>query len=329
MNSFGQLIRLTTFGESHGPAMGGVLDGMPPMVRIDIDEIRRHLARRRPGDKPCVSQRRESDEPEFLSGISTDGLTLGTPIGFIVRNLDARSGDYDGYSGKFRPNHADYTYYKKYGIHDFRGGGRASARETVSWVVAGSIARQWLEHLGIAIRAEFIETNSVAETAASGDSTGGIVRCTVTGVTSPVGEPVYDKLHSRLAAAMMSINAAKGFEYGDGCRSAYMTGTASMDIFAPAGGDTPRILSNHSGGIQGGIANGMPIEFTVYFKPTPTVMQRVDSIDTAGNPCVIEPKGRHDPCVAIRAVPVVESMAALVLADMTRLDNSLSIHLRQ
>ncbi|MDE6381475.1 MAG: chorismate synthase, partial [Muribaculaceae bacterium] len=197
------------------------------------------------------------------------------------------------------------------------------------WVVAGSIARQWLGHLGIAIRAEFIETNNVAETAASGDSTGGIVRCTVTGVASPVGEPVHDKLHSRLAAAMMSINAAKGFEYGDGCRSAYMTGTESMDLFAPAEGGATQIMSNHSGGIQGGIANGMPIEFTVYFKPTPTVMRPVETVDTAGNRCVIDPKGRHDPCVAIRAVPVVESMAALVLADMVRLDNSLSTLMRQ
>lgn len=304
--------------------MGGVLDGMPPLVRIDTDKIRRELARRRPGDKPNVSQRQESDDVEILSGLSPDGLTLGTPIGFIVRNRDARSSDYDGYNGRFRPNHADYTYYKKYGIHDFRGGGRASARETVSWVVGGSIARQWLEKLGIKITAEFCETNSVAQTAASGDSTGGVVRCTITGLPAGLGEPVSDKLHSRLAAAMTSINAVKAFEYGDGCRSAYMTGSESMDFFAPDMTDDNPCLTNHSGGIQGGISNGMPVCFSVYFKPTPTIMRPVDTIDTEGNQCTILPKGRHDPCVAIRAVPVVESMAALVIADMTRLNASIS-----
>lgn len=296
--------------------MGGVLDGMPPMIRLDFEEIIRHLARRRPGGRPGVSQRREADEPEFLSGISDDGVTLGTPIGFVIRNRDARSEDYDSYSGCFRPNHADYTYYKKYGIHDFRGGGRASARETVSWVVAGSIARQWLEQKGIRIAAEFVETNSVAETAAKGDSTGGIVRCSVTGMPVGVGNPVFDKLHARLAAAMMSINAAKAFEYGDGAQSAYMTGTGSMDIFNPNPDAPLPCRSNHSGGIQGGISNGMPIEFKVYFKPTPTVMQQFDTIDTDGLPRTVQPKGRHDPCVAVRAVPVVESMAALTIADL-------------
>lgn len=315
-NVIGNRLRLMTFGESHGPAMGGVLDGMPPLVRLDFEEIARHLARRRPGGRPGVSQRREADEPEFLSGISDDGMTLGTPIGFIIRNRDARSGDYDGYTGCFRPNHADYTYYKKYGIHDFRGGGRASARETVSWVVAGSIARQWLEQKGIQIEAEFVETNNVEETASRGDSTGGIVRCSVTGMPVGVGDPVFDKLHARLAAAMMSINAAKAFEFGDGAGSACMTGTESMDIFNPDPDAPLPCLSNHSGGIQGGISNGMPIEFKVYFKPTPTVMQPFDTIDTDGQPRTVNPKGRHDPCVAIRAVPVVESMAALTIADL-------------
>lgn len=323
MNTFGTLIRLTTFGESHGKAMGGVLDGMPPMVRIDIDEIRRHLARRRPGDKPNVSQRHEDDEPEFLSGLTPDGVTLGTPIGFIVRNRDARSADYAEYDGRFRPNHADYTYYNKYGIHDFRGGGRASARETVSWVVAGSIVRQWLESKNISIHAEFRPTNNVASTAASGDSTGGIVDCEITGVPAGLGEPVFDKLHSRLAGAMMSINAAKAFEYGDGAESAYMTGTRSLDMFRfPAEPEHP-CESNHSGGIQGGVSNGMPITFSVFIKPTPTVMQPIETIDIQGKKCTIPPRGRHDPCVAIRAVPVVESMAALVIADMIRLDASL------
>lgn len=322
MNSFGSLIRLTTFGESHGPAMGGILDGMPPLVRIDMARVMAEVARRRPGSRPDVSQRRESDEPEILSGISADGLTLGSPIGFVVRNRDARSGDYADYEGRFRPNHADYTYYTKYGIHDFRGGGRASARETVSWVVAAAIVRQWLEPNGISVSAEFVETNSVADTAARGDSTGGIVRCRIKGVPAGLGEPVFDKLHSRLAAAMMGINAAKAFEYGDGTESAYMTGSQSIDPFVAGNvGDRP-CASNHSGGIQGGISNGMPIRFAVYFKPTPTIMQPVDTIDIHGEKCTIPPKGRHDPCVAVRAVPVVEAMAVLVIADMLRLKES-------
>lgn len=318
MNSFGNILRLTTFGESHGPAMGGVLDGMPPMVHLDMSEIQRQLDRRRPGHRPDVSQRRESDTPEFLSGISPEGLTLGTPIGFFVRNTDARSADYDGYTGKFRPNHADYTYYKKYGIHDFRGGGRASARETVSWVVAGSVVRQWLGQLGISISAEFIETNDVRRCASDGDSTGGIVTCSITGLPVGIGEPVFDKLHARLAAAMMGINAAKAFEYGDGFASASMRGSECVDRFVPDGNGGITCRTNHSGGIQGGISNGMPVNFKVYFKPTPTLMRPVESVDSDGNPCVIEPRGRHDACVAIRAVPVVESMAALVVGDLIR-----------
>lgn len=316
MNSFGNRIRLTTFGESHGPAMGGVLDGMPPMVHIDIDKIRKELARRRPGDKANVSQRKESDEPEILSGISKEGVTLGTPIGFIVRNIDKRSEDYNDHINKFRPNHADYTYYVKYGIHDFKGGGRSSARETVSWVIAGSIVSQWLEQKNIKITASFIETNNVEETASRGDSTGGIVECRIEGMPEGVGQPVFDKLHSRLAAAMMSINAAKAFEYGDGFSSASMTGSESIDIFYISEEGKVRCKTNHSGGIQGGISNGMPIEFKVYFKPTPTIKQQLETIDTDGKPCIINPKGRHDPCAAIRAVPVVEAMAALVIADL-------------
>lgn len=320
MNSFGTRLRLTTFGESHGPAMGGILDGMPPLVHIDFDKIRHRLARRRPGSRPDVSQRLEDDEPEFLSGFTAYGTTLGTPIGFIVRNRDARSADYEDYQGKFRPNHADYTYYRKYGIHDFRGGGRASARETVSWVVAGSIAMQWLEEYDIRIEAEFKETNNVSEVAAAGDSTGGLVECVVTSMPAGVGEPVFDKLHSRLAAAMMTINAAKGFEYGDGFASAGMKGSEVMDkLKLDKSGDGLPLISfeaNHSGGIQGGISNGMPINFRVAFKPTPTIMQEIHTLDTEGEECVIHPKGRHDPCVAIRAVPVVESMAALVIADL-------------
>lgn len=321
MNSFGNLIRLTTFGESHGPAMGGVLDGMPPMVRIDLDSIMHHLARRRPGHIPGTSMRDEKDIPEILSGLTPDGLTLGSPIGFIIRNSDAKSEDYNGYQSKFRPNHADFTYYKKYGIHDFRGGGRSSARETVNWVVAGSIVRQWLESKGIRFEARFIETNSVTETVSNADSTGGIVECLITGMPVGVGEPVFDKLHSRLAAAMMSINAAKAFEYGDGFESPNKFGSESIDQFFTTPEGKIECKSNHSGGIQGGISNGMPINFKVYFKPTPTIMQPLETIDTNGKPCVIKPKGRHDACVAIRAVPVVESMAALVTGDLLRMLN--------
>ncbi len=324
MNSFGTLVRLTTFGESHGPAMGGVLDGMPPLVHIDVEEIRHQLARRRPGDKPNVSQRKEADEPEILSGLTPEGLTLGTPIGFIVRNTDARSKDYSDYEGRFRPNHADYTYYKKYGVHDFKGGGRASARETVSWVLGGSIARQWLSTLGISIEANFIETGSVTDAAAAGDSVGGIVSCIVKGMPAGIGEPVFDKLHARLAAAMMTINAAKAFEYGDGFKSTYMKGSESIDRFnSPLLSPDAICTDNHSGGIQGGISNGMPVTFKVHFKPAPTIMRPLATIDVTGQECVIPPKGRHDPCVAIRAVPVVESMAALVLADLIRINASL------
>lgn len=315
MNSFGERLRLTTFGESHGPAMGGVLDGMPPLVHINMDKVRFHMDRRRPGNKPLVSQRNESDQVEILSGLTPEGITLGTPIGFIIRNRDSRSVDYNNLKGKFRPNHADYTYYKKYGIHDFRGGGRSSARETVSWVAAGSIVRQWLESKGIDIEAEFVETNKVEDALSSGDSTGGIVKCRVTGVPAGIGEPIFGKLHSMLAAAMMTINAAKAFEYGDGMESACKYGSESIDRFIADESGEIKCDSNHSGGIQGGISNGMPIEFKVYFKPTPTIFKEMETVDTGGNICRILPQGRHDPCVAIRAVPVVESMTALVIAD--------------
>ncbi len=316
MNTFGTLIRLSTFGESHGKAMGGILDGMPPGVHIDMGVIVKELGRRRPGSRQDVSQRREPDEPEILSGLTPEGVTLGTPIGFIVRNRDVKSDDYSDMRNAFRPNHADYTYHKKYGITDFTGGGRASARETVSWVVAGSIVRQWLEQQGIRISAEYIETNSAAEVASRGDSTGGIVACRIEGMPVGVGSPVFDKLQSRLAAAMMSINAVKAFEYGDGMRSAYMTGSESLDLFVKD--EEGRIVtrSNHSGGIQGGISNGMPIEMKIYFKPTPTIAQEIETLDIEGNDRLLRARGRHDPCVAIRAVPVVEAMAALVIGDL-------------
>lgn len=314
MNSTGQLIRLTTFGESHGPAMGGILDGMPPRVHIDLARVQWEVDRRRPGVRPLTSQRREPDRVEVLSGISADGLTFGTPIGFLVRNEDARPSDY---GQVLRPNHADYTYLRKYGIHDFSGGGRASARETVSRVIAGAICRQWLERFGIRVEARFVETGSVAAAAAEGDSIGGIVEGVVCGLPAGVGEPVYDKLHARLAAAMMSVNAAKAFEYGDGFRAASMRGSESLDIPSMQQGEP--FLSNHSGGIQGGISNGMPVNFRVYFKPTPTIMRDVDTVDASGHAVTLHPRGRHDPCVAVRAVPVVEAMALLVVADLLRI----------
>lgn len=321
MNTFGQYIRLTTFGESHGAAMGGILDGMPSLVKIDFERVQAELDRRAPGKNPLTSQRKEPDKVELLSGFSPDGVTLGTPIGFIVRNQDQRPEDYKKYQKAFRPNHADFTYYTKYGIHDFRGGGRASARETVSWVVAGSIVRQWLESKKIDIKAEFIETNNVMEVRNSGDSTGGVVTAVITGLPIGLGSPVFDKFHSRLAAAMMSINATKAFEYGDGFQSAYSRGSEVQDIMLCKEDLTTGealFTSNHSGGVQGGITNGMPVNFKVYFKPTPTIMRDIETINTEGEKVVIPPAGRHDPCVAIRAVPVVEALAALTVGDFMR-----------
>lgn len=319
MNTLGKYIRLTTFGESHGPAMGGILDGMPSRVQIDADRVQSELDRRAPGRIALTSARREPDKIEILSGISAEGLTLGSPIGFIIRNRDARSADYSAYEGKFRPNHADCTYHEKYGIHDFRGGGRASARETVSWVAAGAICRQWLETYGIKVEAGLIETNNIGEIAAKGDSTGAIVEGMITGLPVGIGEPVFYKLSARLAQAMMSINAAKAFEYGDGTAAANAIGSEVQDKpYIDQQDGKVRFKTNHSGGIQGGISNGMPVNFKVYFKPTPTIMQPVDTIDTDGNEVTIDPRGRHDPCVAVRAVPVVEAMAILTISDLLR-----------
>lgn len=312
MNSFGNIVRITTFGESHGPAMGGVLDGLPSRVKIDPESVQAFVDRRRPGVNPHTSPRRESDRVELLSGISRDGLTLGSPIGFIIRNSDTRSSDYQEV---FRPNHADYTYYKKYGIHEFAGGGRASARETVNWVVAGALCREWLKTMGIEVSAYFEECNSVKEAMQKGDSTGGIVHGIINGLPVGIGEPVFDKLHARLGYAMMSIPAAKGFDIGFGVGMASMFGSEAMDVMNPDG----TFLSNYSGGVLGGISNGMPVEFSVFFKPTSSIMQPRPGVTLDGKPCVIPPKGRHDPCVAIRAVPVVEALAWLVVADLIRM----------
>lgn len=292
--------------------MGGVLDGLPSRVKIDPEAVQAFVDRRRPGVDPHTSPRRESDRVELLSGISRDGLTLGSPIGFMIRNTDTRSSDYQEV---FRPNHADYTYYKKYGIHEFAGGGRASARETVNWVVAGALCREWLKTMGIEVSAYFEECNSVKEAMQKGDSTGGIVHGVINGLPAGIGEPVFDKLHARLGYAMMSIPAAKGFDIGFGAGMASMFGSEVMDVMNPDG----TFRSNYSGGVLGGISNGMPVEFSVFFKPTSSIMQPRPGVTPDGKPCVIPPKGRHDPCVAIRAVPVVEALAWLVVADLVRM----------
>lgn len=292
--------------------MGGVLDGLPSRVKIDPEAVQAFVDRRRPGVNPHTSPRRESDRVKLLSGISRDGLTLGSPIGFIIRNTDTRSRDYQEV---FRPNHADYTYYKKYGIHEFAGGGRASARETVNWVVAGALCREWLKTKGIEVSAYFEDCNSVEEAMQKGDSTGGIVHGIINGLPVGIGEPVFDKLHARLGYAMMSIPAAKGFDIGFGVGMASMFGSEAMDVMNPDG----TFQSNYSGGVLGGISNGMPVEFSVFFKPTSSIMQPRPGVTLDGKPCVIPPKGRHDPCVAIRAVPVVEALAWLVVADLFRM----------
>ena len=346
MNTFGTRLRLTTFGESHGKAMGGVIDGFPPGFKIDFDRLQKEINKRRPGLSPLTSGRCEEDFPEFLSGISENGISLGTPIGFIIKNKDARPDDYR--EKALRPNHADYTYLKKYGYPQLSGGGRASARETVNWVTAGAIVIQWLESLGIKIfttlsaagkvdesnifkpyvkgyqeadkfkeEADEKLLNEIKEAKISGESIGGKVSCLILGLQPGVGEPVFSKLHSRLAAAMMSINAAKGFEYGAGFESTTMTGAQSSDFFyIDEGLDNDfKTITNYSGGVQGGISNGMPVFFTVAFKPTPTYLHPIKTIDIERNKVTIPPKGRHDPCVAMRAVPVVKAMTALTIAD--------------
>ncbi len=342
-NTFGKIFQLTTFGESHGAAVGGVLDGCPAGLEIDKEYIQHQMNRRRPGQSPYTTQRNEADEIEILSGIF-DGKTTGTPIAFMVRNADKRSEDYSHLKETFRPSHADYTYYKKYGNYDFRGGGRASARETLARVAAGAIARQFILKSGVTVTAyvsqignvvagnyaeiteEIIDQSPVRcpdkdaselmmqlikETGAKGDTLGGIINCSIKGCPIGLGEPVFDKLHADLAKAMLSINAVKGFEYGSGFASASMTGKEHNDLFI----ENFKTKTNNSGGIQGGISNGEEIYFRVAFKPVATIMQPQESVDKSGNKVIIEGKGRHDICVVPRAVPIVEAMAALVIAD--------------
>lgn len=327
MNTFGTIFRLTTFGESHGPAIGGIIDGMPSGMTVDFDSLEAMMARRRPNSSAASTSRREADHPEFLSGIF-NGVTTGTPIAFVIANSDMRSSDYGDIARAFRPSHADYTYEAKYGPwRDYRGGGRASARETAVRVVAGALAKQALAGMGIEVSARVssigpLGTDRKAEwpglierVKADGDTIGGTVECSVRGVPAGLGEPLFDKLQARLAAAMMSIPAAKGFEYGMGFAGTEMRGSEVMDCFNP----DFTTQTNHSGGIQGGISNGMPIEMRVAFKPVATLMRELPTVDREGNPVTLPPRGRHDVCVVPRAVPVVESMAAMVILDMTLL----------
>ena len=326
MNTIGKILTLTTFGESHGPAMGGVLDGMPAGVDIDMDALQRFVDRRRTGQTAGSSSRAEQDRVEVLSGI-WQGKTLGTPIGFIVRNTDARSADYEEIARCYRPNHADYTWQAKYGIRDPRGGGRASARETVARVIAGGIAIQALERLGITVEACIVQVGPhsgvtdeeqqrlVGEAAKDGDTLGGIIECVVRGVPAGLGEPLFGKLHAQMAAAMMSIPSVHGFEYGDGFDMATRRGSEVMDEFERREDGTIGTVTNHSGGIQGGISNGEDIVMRIAFKPVPTLMRPLPAIDRDGNPVTLQPRGRHDACVLPRALPIVEAMAALVILD--------------
>ena len=318
MNTIGKILTLTTFGESHGPVMGGVLDGMPAGVDIDLDALQRFVDRRRTGQTMGSSQRDELDRVEVLSGI-WQGKTLGTPIGFIVHNTDARSEDYEEIACCYRPNHADYTWEAKYGIRDPRGGGRASARETVARVIAGGIALQALNHLGITIESSIVGPRlgvaEIQEATKDGDTLGGIIECMVKGVPAGLGEPLFGKLHAQLAAAMMSIPSVHGFEYGDGFEMASKRGSEVMDLFVKREDGTIGTATNHSGGIQGGISNGEDIVMRIAFKPVPTLMRDLPTVDRSGNPVTLHPRGRHDACVLPRALPIVEAMAALVILD--------------
>ena len=341
-NTFGKIFRLTTFGESHGKAIGGVIDGCPAGIKLDIGAIQYELNRRKPGQSEIVTQRKEPDTVQFLSGIFED-TTTGTPIGFVIKNANQKSKDYSHIKDVYRPSHADFTYQEKYGIRDYRGGGRSSARETACRVVAGAIAKQLIKDIQISAFTSSVgkiaidkpyqeldldntESNAVRcpdEVIANkmidhikairkeGDTIGGTVTCVVKNAPIGLGEPVFDKLHAQLGKAMLSINAVKGFEYGSGFCGVEMKGSEHNDIFNSDGSTQ----TNLSGGIQGGISNGMDIYFRVAFKPVATIMQKQTTINKDGNAVEMQGKGRHDPCVVPRAVPIVEAMTALVLAD--------------
>lgn len=347
-NTFGKIFTLTTFGESHGEAVGGVVDGMPAGIEIDMEFIQTELDRRRPGQSNLTTSRKEADRVELLSGVF-EGKSTGTPIGFIVRNTNQHSSDYDNLRRLYRPSHADYTYQQKYGVRDHRGGGRSSARITIARVVGGALAKLTLKQLGITVNAytsqvgdisldkdykaydlQSIEQNAVRcpdtekaaamealiqQVKAEGDTIGGVITGVIKGCPAGIGEPEFGKLHAQLGAAMLSINAAKGFEYGEGFGSATMRGSQMNDIFASEDGKI-FTKTNHSGGIQGGISNGQDIVFRVAFKPVATLLKPQETVDMEGNNTTFEAKGRHDPCVLPRAVPIVEAMAAMTVLDL-------------
>jgi len=347
MNSFGNIFKLTTFGESHGAGIGGIIDGCPAGLKIDIEKIQFDLDRRKPGQSKITTQRNESDQVEFLSGIF-EGQTTGTPMGFFVKNKDQHSTDYDNLKNIFRPSHADYTYIEKYGLRDHRGGGRSSARETIARVVGGAVAKQLLSHSNISVQAFVNSVGDVSlnktyqeidlsktednivrcpdqetadkmiarieEAGKNHDTVGGTIVCIIKGVPAGWGSPVFNKLHADLGFAMLGINAVKGFEYGSGFEGTKLSGSAHNDVFIKEDGIV-KTATNHSGGIQGGISNGQDIYLKVAFKPIATLLKEQKTLDTDLNETTINPKGRHDPCVLPRAVPIVESMAALVLAD--------------
>lgn len=348
MNTFGQLLRLTTFGESHGPGIGGVIDGFPAGVTIDLAYIQSELARRRPGQSNLTTARKESDKVEILSGLF-EGRTTGCPIGFFVKNENQHSADYDDLKDIFRPSHADFTYYNKYGLRDHRGGGRSSARETIARCVGGAFAKTALRQLGISVQAytsqvgdvaldrdyrkydlSLTETNAVRcpdakkaeamarlieQVKADGDTVGGVITCVVRGCPIGVGEPVFGKLQAAIGAAMLSINAVKGFEYGEGFAGVTGRGSQQNDAFGKDKEGNTVPLTNRSGGIQGGISNGQDIYFRVAFKPVATLLREQDTVNTSGEFVKVKARGRHDPCVLPRAVPVVEAMAALSILD--------------
>ena len=352
MNTLGSLYRLTTFGESHGTAIGGVIDGCPAGLTINLEQIQNELDRRRPGQSSITTQRKEGDKVEFLSGIF-EGKTTGASIGFVIRNTDQKSKDYDHLKGLARPSHGDFTYQKKYGVRDYRGGGRYSARETANWIVGGAIAKQLLQQIDIKAFVSSVGTLSlpnsysdldlsiidsnivrcpdpsmanrmidlIQEVKKEGDTVGGVVSCVVKNMPIGLGQPIFDKLSARLAKYMMSINASKGFEIGNGFESSRLRGSQNNDVFQSKN----QTRTNHSGGIQAGISNGMDLVFKVAFKPASTLMRDQDSVGMDGEKVVVKGKGRHDPCVVARAVPIVEAMTAMALLDAIYLDNNSSI----
>ena len=352
-NTFGNLFTLTTFGESHGEAVGGVIDGMPAGIDIDLEFIQQELNRRRPGQSSITTSRQEADKVELLSGVF-EGKSTGCPIGFIVRNTNHHSQDYENLRCLFRPSHADFTYEQKYGVRDHRGGGRSSARITISRCVGGALAKLVLKQLGISVQAYTSQVGPIAlerdyrlydlsqtennvvrcpdaekakamealitQMKQEGDTIGGVITCVIKGCPAGLGEPEFGKLHAALGSAMLSINAAKGFEYGEGFEGVTARGSEQNDVFQTIGGQIT-IKTNHSGGIQGGISNGQDIYFRVAFKPVATILKAQETVDKEGNTTIFQVKGRHDPCVLPRAVPIVEAMAAMTILDYYLLKN--------